>query len=338
MEIRHIPMFTSIDLAERKIPVLIQRSPKPGPVVWLVAATHGNEVTGIPVIHRIFKMLEREPLKCGTVFGMPILNILGFEMKSREHPYDWEDMNRTFPGDPAGSTAERTAALVYNSIAETKPALVIDLHCDVPDSIPYIMVDRPLSGSDKVKETVEKSWQMAEKFGVTVTYDPETEGYKKYKLDKTLTASLINRAGTPAFVVEIGGPNALTEKFIRIGTGGVKNVLAEMGMIDLKEPRYAHPSKIKTARRLEQQKEITTSESGLIEYDVEPGEHVAAGTPLAHITNVLGKTEETIRAPQDCYIISLADMAISFPGSQIFSTAAEEKEKQSLSRSESHSK
>lgn len=327
MEIKYLPMFKGIDLSERRIPVLVERSKKPGPTIWLVAATHGDEVTGISVIHRIFKHFEREPLKCGTVYGMPVLNIMGFELKSREQPYDWEDMNRTFPGDPKGGTAERTADVVFKYIVETKPSLVIDLHCDVPDSIPYIMVDRPFSGSASVKGTAEKSWKMAELFGITVTYDFEAESYKKNRLDKSLTAALINHAGIPSYVAEIGGPNALVEKFIRIGTNGVKNTLDALGMIDLKEPRFVHASKIKTRRRLEQLKELTTSESGLIEYDVKPGERVTAGTQLAHITNILGKLEEVIRAPQDCYIISLADMAISFPGSQIISSAAEEEEK-----------
>ncbi|MBU0531625.1 succinylglutamate desuccinylase/aspartoacylase family protein [Patescibacteria group bacterium] len=325
MEIRHIPLFKGIDLAERRIPILVERSPKPGPVLWLIAATHGNEVTGIPVIHRIFKFLERNPLKCGTVYGMPILNVLGFELNRREHPYDNEDINRMFPGDLTGDTSERTAAVVYNNIIETKPSFVIDMHCDVPDSIPYILIDRPLSSATGVKETVERSWRLADKFGVTVTYDLETEGYKKYKLDKTLTAALINRAGVPAFVAELGGPNSLVEGLIRIGTKGVKNILAELGMIEAEGSPFVHDSKIKSARRLEQLKEIATSESGLIEFHVKPGQHVKAGQELAEIINVLGKTEEVIRAPKDCYIISLADMAISFPGSQIISAAAEEK-------------
>ncbi|MFH1314810.1 MAG: succinylglutamate desuccinylase/aspartoacylase family protein [Candidatus Uhrbacteria bacterium] len=328
MEIRHLSLFKGIDLAERRIPILVERSPNPGPVLWLVAATHGNEVTGIPVIHRIFKYLERNPLKCGTVYGMPILNIMGFELCRREHPYDNEDINRTFPGDLIGGTSERIAAIVYNNIVETKPTLVIDLHCDVPDSIPYIMVDRPLSASAAVKATVEKSWQSAEKFGVTVTYDAETEGYRKYKLDKTLTASLINRANVPAYVVEIGGPNSLVEGLIRVGTKGVKNILADLQMIQLDGPPTVHDSKIKTKARLEQLKEISTNESGLIEYGVKPGDRVVAGQELVQIKNVLGKTEEIIRAPEDCYIISLADTAISFPGNQVITAATEGKSDQ----------
>lgn len=300
---------------------MIERAKEPGPTIWLCGATHGNEVTGIEVIHRIFNFLKRNPLKKGTLYAAPVINPLGFEMVRRENPYDEADINRNFPGDSAGDTTERLTNVVFNGIVETKPDLVIDLHSDTLNSIPYAIVDRPTGTRAGIVETLEKSWGLAEKFGVTVTYDLEAEGFKKYNLDKSLTAALTNRVQIPAFLVELGGPNVIHESFVRIGTRGVKNILAHFDMISLDEEPWVSETKIKTDGRLELTEDAISNEAGIIEYLVKPGEFIRAGEPLAQINNIIGKIEETILAKRDCYIISLIDQSVSFPGNIIITTA-----------------
>jgi len=310
-------------LAERKLPILIKRGKeKGGPVIWLCAGTHGDEVTGIEVIHRTFNYLNRSPLKRGSLYALPLINPAGFEMVNRENPYDDEDINRNFPGDPDGNTTERLANAIFNSIVETKPDLVIDLHAETQNSLAHIIIDRPVSAKDEVKETLEKSWELAEKFGITVTYEIEEEGYKKYGLDKSLTAALINRNQIPSFVVELGGPRVIDEHFVRIGMRGIKNILNHFQMVEEKEKPWVSETKIKTTEKLELVENITSSESGIVEYLVKPGQFVKTNTPLVKITNVLGKIEEIINATRDFYVISLNDYSVSFPGSNLLNAAA----------------
>jgi predicted deacylase len=246
---------------------------------------------------------------------------MGFEMIKRENPYDDEDINRNFPGDANGNTTERLTNAVFNSIAETKPDLVIDLHADTQNSLPYVIIDRPISAKAGVKETIEKTWELAEKFGITVTYDIEVEGYKKYKLDQSLTAALLNRNQIPAFLVELGGPRIIDEKFVKTGMRGIKNILLQFGMIDGNEKPWLSETKIKTPEKLELVENITSKESGIAEYLVKPGQFVRKGEPLVKITNIIGKIEEVIFTEKDCYIISLNDFSVSFPGSGLISLA-----------------
>lgn len=337
MEIKFISLLKGIDLSERRLPILIERAKEPGPTIWLCGATHGNEVTGIEVIHRIFNFLKRNPLKKGSLYAAPVINPLGFEMVKRENPYDGSDINRSFPGDNAGDTTERLTNVIFNGIVETKPDLVIDLHADTLNSIPYVIVDRPTGTKVGIVETLEKSWALAEEFGITVTYDIEVEGFKKYNLDKSLTAALTNRAQIPAFLVELGGPNVINESFVRIGTRGVKNLLAHFDMITLDEAPWASETKIKAEGRLEITEDCICNEAGIIEYLVKPGEFVKAGEPLARINNIIGKIEETILAERDCYIISLIDQSVSFPGITIITTAVVQKppkEKEEMKKEE----
>ena len=321
MEIKYINIFKGADLSERKLPILIERGEEPGPAIWLSAGIHGNEVTGIEVIQKTFNYLKRHSLKKGTLYALPLVNPMGFEMIKRENPYDGEDINRNFPGDPNGNTTEILTNAVFNNIIETKPDLVIDLHSDTQNSLPYIIIDRPLSARIGVKEAIEKSWDLAEKFGVTVTYEIEAEGYKKYRLDQSLTAALANRNQIPAFLVELGGPGIIDEKFVRAGMRGIKNILLYFRMLDGGEKPWVSETKIKTVEKLELDENITSSESGIIEYLVKPGQFVKKGEPLVKITNVLGKIEEVIFAEKNCYIISLNDFSVSFPGGGLFSIA-----------------
>lgn len=321
MEIKYITIFRGVDLSERRLPILIERGKEPGPTIWLCAAIHGDEVSGIEVIQRIFNYLKRNSLKKGAIYAFPLVNPMGFEMIRRENPYDEEDINRNFPGDPNGNTTERLTNAIFNSIIETKPDLVLDLHADSQKSIPYIMIDRPTGAKIGVKEAIEKSWELAEKFGIAVMCDIDVEGYQKYRVDKSLTAALINRNQVPAFSVELGGPKIIDERFVRIGVHGIKNILSHFQMIETKGKPWVSETKIKTKERLELVENITSSESGIIKFLVKPGQFVKTGNALAKITNVLGKIEEIIFATHDCYIIALNDYAVSFPGDNLLGVA-----------------
>jgi predicted deacylase len=318
-EIKTIKCFTGIDMGEHNLPIMMLDSNKDGPVLWLFAAIHGNEVNGIEVIHRVFKFLKRTPLKKGKIYALPIANPWGFELKQRENPYDLSDMNRHFPGDAQGNTTERINNIIFKYILSTKPNLLIDLHADTINSIPYIIVDK--AGSKTDKEIINKTWEYANKFGVTAT--EEVEEFTKQGIDKSLSYALIN-AGIPSFVVELGGPKLISENFARAGVSGIKNILKYLEMIDY--PKYwESETKIKTVGKLKLIENITCDESGVTKFLVKPGQKVKKNKPLAKIKDIFGKTKDIVVAPEDCYVISYEDTAISFPGSYLFTLAAEEK-------------
>ena len=46
-----------------RLPVIIAQGTNQGPTLWLTGNIHGNEYTGIPVIHRVINNLNLEELK-----------------------------------------------------------------------------------------------------------------------------------------------------------------------------------------------------------------------------------------------------------------------------------
>ncbi len=83
-----------------RLPIIIAQGKVEGPTFWLTANIHGNEYTGIPVIHNVINGLDMEKLK-GTIVAIPSLNPSGSRVIRRYPNYDQKDPNRLFPdGNP----------------------------------------------------------------------------------------------------------------------------------------------------------------------------------------------------------------------------------------------
>ncbi|CAN5634182.1 hypothetical protein BH23CYA1_BH23CYA1_13110 [soil metagenome] len=87
-----------------RLPVVVARGKHPGPVFGLTAALHGNEINGIPVIHRFFDTLDLQTLR-GTVVGVMVVNVPAYLNNERTFA-DRTDMNHIMPGKVRGNIAE----------------------------------------------------------------------------------------------------------------------------------------------------------------------------------------------------------------------------------------
>ena len=70
-----------------RAPVHVIKGHQPGPVVGITAAIHGNEVNGIPTIHRLYRRLKAAEL-AGTVIAAAPVNVPGFLRNQREYKQD----------------------------------------------------------------------------------------------------------------------------------------------------------------------------------------------------------------------------------------------------------
>ena len=217
-----IKIHTGSDLSRRRLPLMHAESANPGPVVWLTACAHGDEVGGIAVIQEVFKKLKVSLLN-GSIYAFPLMNPTGFENSSRQIVMSQEDLNRSFPGNISGSLAERIANIIFNRIIETGPAVVLDLHNDWSKSIPYTVIDpNPGPGYREVHDRTKKFAAMTGFVNVLEPKESETE--------KSLSFSLLKK-GVPSIVLELGESYVVNEKNIAYGVSSIFNVLAELGMV-----------------------------------------------------------------------------------------------------------
>ena len=140
-----LKILTGSDLSRRRLPFMAAHSPNPGPIVWLTACGHGDEVGGIVIIQDIFKRIRKTGLRRGSIYAFPLMNPIGFESISRHITLSKEDLNRSFPGNKNGTLGERIADQIFTEITETEPTVVLDLHNDWIQSIPYTLIDKDSS-------------------------------------------------------------------------------------------------------------------------------------------------------------------------------------------------
>ncbi|MCB1703546.1 MAG: succinylglutamate desuccinylase/aspartoacylase family protein [Halioglobus sp.] len=298
-------IMTGSDLSRRRLPMMSATSDLPGPVVWLTACSHGNEVSGIVVIQEVFKSIRRR-LARGAVHAFPLMNPLGFEVGKRHITMSGEDLNRSFPGNANGSLGERIAHQIFETITATEPDLVVDFHNDWIESIPYVLVDHDpgRAHSKSYKSTLHAAGQA----GMCVIVDEE-------ELLESLSFNLLLR-DIPAFTVELGKPNIVSELNVAYGVEAIWNILADLDMIAPRETlfRYPLPQGYAHDKPLRYSDKPYGAKSGIIRFLAAPGEVVKAGQPLARVVNAFGRRQETLTAVRDGIVLGHSDSSVAFPG------------------------
>src|SRR5438270_12614566 len=83
--------------AALSIPVAVFHGARPGPVLALVAGSHGTEYTSIIALEKLIGLLNPAEIS-GTVIVVPLINIQSFEQKVQHlNPVDRKRMNRWYP-------------------------------------------------------------------------------------------------------------------------------------------------------------------------------------------------------------------------------------------------
>jgi predicted deacylase len=96
-----------------------------GPVLGITACLHGNELNGIPLIHRLFRELDCAALS-GTVVAVPVANAPGF-LRTQRGYLDGADLNRMMPGKKGGTAAQAYAHALMDRIV-ARFEYLIDMH------------------------------------------------------------------------------------------------------------------------------------------------------------------------------------------------------------------
>lgn len=193
------------------VPVLVAHGERPGPVLCLTAAIHGDEINGIEIVRRVLHQIDPDELS-GTVIGVPIVNLDGFRRASR-YLADRRDLNRYFPGNPTGSYATRIAHSLFQNII-LKCNYLVDLH-----TASFYRTNLPqLRGDLKNPAVLEFSRHFG---GMSVLHHTGAAG----TLRRAAT-----EAGIPALTMEMGGPHALEQEAVNFGVRGLKNLLHNLTM------------------------------------------------------------------------------------------------------------
>jgi len=275
-----------------RIPIQIRRAQIDGPVIFVTAALHGDEINGTGAIRQLI-MHEELELERGTLVLIPVLNLLGFDRHSRYLP-DRRDLNRSFPGSQTGSLAKRLAYKIFHEIV-SRCDYGIDLHTAAVRRTNYPSVRADL-GLPNVKE-------LAVAFGSEVIMDGEGPrgSFRKEAC----------RAGCPVITLEGGEVWKVEPSIVDSTVRGIKNVLRHFQMLggSSEPPEYQII--------VEHSKWIRADRGGFLKFHVKPGDIVEAETPLATNSTLLGKERSVLRAPFDAVIIGMTTLPAVSPGEAV---------------------
>lgn len=116
-----------VEGTELHIPHVLLCGKADGPTVLVTAGVHSAEYVGIQAAIELSIELNPDELR-GSVVIVPLANRSGFEHRTMSMVHeDGKNLNRVFPGDAAGSAAERLAHVLFESFI-TRADAYVDLH------------------------------------------------------------------------------------------------------------------------------------------------------------------------------------------------------------------
>ncbi|MEM9209193.1 MAG: succinylglutamate desuccinylase/aspartoacylase family protein [Pseudomonadota bacterium] len=289
-------LYTSTSL---HMPVRVICGRSTGPVLFVSAAIHGDELNGVEVIRRLLKRKSLQSIK-GTLLAVPIVNVHGFLDQSRYLP-DRRDLNRSFPGSPKGSIAARLANLFVNEIVENAD-FGVDLHTGA--------INR--SNLPQVRANLDDpaTLELARAFGVPVILNSNIR-------DGSLRECAADR-GIPILLYEAGEALRFDEVSIRAGLRGILNVMREIGMLPPSRKGRRKAAEPVIARSSSW---VRASASGIVGATVSLGQRVDAGQRLATISDPLGDEQDHVKAPFDGIVIGRSNLPLAHEGDALMHIA-----------------
>lgn len=278
------------------VPVIINRSKKPGPVVLFTAGIHGDEVNGVEIVRQLIAKGINKPKK-GTIICIPVINIFGFLNKTRELP-DGRDLNRVFPGSSSGSLASQVAYKLMNEIIP-QVDFIVDHHTGGAGRFNAPQV-RIIKENDQLKE-----WSKA--------YGAPFVVFTK-KIPKSFR-SACDKLNIPILLFEGGKSGHIDTKVTNTGVNGAKRILSYLGML---RSNFKVSIPKKSIIFIEDSKWLRAKTSGLFKSSVKLNSKVSKGTILGYITDAYGKFNRSIKADCDGYIININENPIVYKGDALF--------------------
>ncbi len=271
---------------------------RPGPVFFVSAAVHGDEIMGVEIIRRVLASRQLRQMR-GTLLAVPVVNAFGFISHSRYLP-DRRDLNRTFPGSDKGSLAAQLADLFLSEVV-MRADFGIDLHTAAihRTNLPQLRYADP-SGQMKA---------MAAAFGAPVVIEADTR-------DGTLRQTARER-GVEMLLYEAGEALRFDEFSIRVGVRGILSVMREMGMLTRKALKPAKRPPIQSRSSYW----MRADAGGILRAHKTIGDLVEDDEVVGYISDPFGDQEVEVRVRDGGLVIGRTNLPVVNQGDALFHVA-----------------
>jgi predicted deacylase len=228
-----------IDVPDRgdpgtKIPVTIVHGAADGPVLALIAGTHGYEYTSIIALQRLAPRLDPAAMK-GSVILVHFANPTTFYGRRVYYGADGKNLNRMYPGNAEGTISERIAHALTTEVIDRATHL-IDMHCgDGNESLRPYSYWMPI-GDDEVDGIAR---EMVLAYGLDHIVVDRARPTDPKKTLYTSTTAMVR--GKPAITTESGGMGLTDDASVDAHVAGTLSVIRELGIMDAPSVKVSHP-------------------------------------------------------------------------------------------------
>ena len=265
--------------------VAVVNGARPGPVLALVAGSHGTEYASIVALGRLIGQLDPRTIS-GTVIVAPLLNVASFtQMTVHVNPVDGKGMNAQYPGDPAGTQTQRVLARVAAEVV--RPAdVVVDLHGgDLDEELrPYSYWFR---GGQPTQDSASRALALGFGLDHIIVRDFDLSDPASRRNLGGYAMSL----GKTVLVAEAGRSGTVAQEDLQLLFDGALNVMGALRMIDRAVRPVERPVWLDVSTRL------ATDSAGMFFATVARGTYVAQGMKIGYTTDYLGRVTGDVRSP-----------------------------------------
>ncbi len=239
-----------------------------GPTALLTGANHGDEYEGVVALQNLALNLKAEEIS-GRIIIVPAFNYPAFRGGCRNSPIDDGNMNRVFPGNPAGSVTEKIADY-FMRILVPQADIIVDIHSG-GKTLEFL----PMAAAHVLDDKNQQEKCVAAMSAFNAPYSTIL-----LEIDNTgMYDTAVEDQGKIFVSTELGGGGTTTAKSNRIAKKGLNNVLVHMGILNA--DLNMEPSQF-----LDMPDDdcfVTSEHEGLIEPTVDLGDNVNCGDVVARV-------------------------------------------------------
>jgi predicted deacylase len=295
----NIPVARLYTHADITMPLYVIRGKKEGPVLFVSAAVHGDEILGSEIIRRLLMNRLLKKIR-GSLIAVPVVNVYGFINRSRYLP-DRRDLNRFFPGSKSGSLASQLASIFMDEIVANSTH-GIDLHTGSNHRINLPQIRASLDHEDTLN--------MAKSFGAPIIINSNMK-------DGSLRQA-VTEMGIPMLLYESGEALRYDENAIKAGIRGIISVMRYIGMIQ--EPKGGKREKVGPIIARSSYW-VRAELSGIFNTRIKLGDMISKGDVMGMISDPFGDTIETIYSRYAGVVIGQTRLPLVYKGDALFNIA-----------------
>ena len=296
----HLAIPYSVDRSpyyQIRIPILRLKNGA-GPSLLLMAGNHGDEYEGELQLGRLMRLLDVSKIR-GAVTILPMANLPAVMAAKRCSPFDGGNLNRAFPGDPAGTPTARLAHFLEHVLFPQHEA-VLDLHSG-GTSMAHLACTLIERQADPAR--FQRSLELMRAMGAGHAFIADNGPAAPTSMGAA------GRAGTIGLSGEFGGGGTVTPDSMAFTAAAIDRLLVALGIVEgpvLSRQALPASPELQLLSLSRHSQGIYANRRGWFEPAVPLGARVAAGDLAGwyHDLERLDQPEEALRFAEGGIVIS----------------------------------